>query len=113
MNRQCKGKHFVAVALILTLLLPSLSGNVRFAFAENTSENGEYVTDVSGLEVWERVLLKKSVTLTEDVVITGEVKMEPGAEIYVNSGKLIVESQAVVQGDIYIEKSGLAELLAV
>ena len=102
-------KQLLAWILMTALLLPVIPGNVTFAFTENTTEDG-FVTDITGLDVWENVRLKKSVTITENVTVTGQVKLESGAAIYISSGRFILDSQATIDGDIYIEKSGMAEL---
>ena len=102
-------KQILAWVLIVTLLFPMIPGNAIVAFAENISEE-EYITDVSGLAVWENVWLKRSVTVTENVTVTGEVKMEPGVAVHVTAGKFVLESNASLQGDLYIEKSGIAEI---
>ena len=97
------GKRILSFLLMIGMILTPVSEAFP-VLADNTPEENGYITDVKGLEVWDRVWLKKSVTIEENVVITGEVVMEPGVKVTVNSGQLIVETQAVVTGDIDIEK---------
>lgn len=102
-------KRILAFALLVAFLLSSVPGNMTLVFAQNSTEEG-YITDVTGLTDWDKVWLKESVTLTEDVTVTGEVKMEPGVSVSVAAGRFTVETQAVVNGDITIEKSGIADI---
>ncbi len=100
-------KRIIAGIMLVVLLLAAVPGNLQAVFAEETPEDLGYTTEVDGLEVWEQVWLTESVTVTEDVVVTGDVKMEPGVSVHVEAGQFIIEGQATVTGDIYIEKSGI------
>lgn len=104
------GKRIVALLLMTVLLLPMVPENIHLVFAEENRGEEGYVTDVTGLEIWDNVWLKKSVTVTEDVTVVGEVKMDPGVSVKIVSGQFVTEGQSVIDGDIYVEKSGIANI---